>query len=127
MREKINFKPYIISGIISLIIGAGLTCAIFFGFKRSLSDGFSISAVLLISAGLLIWVSREGFFDLLTYGFRQLGSQLFSKKPNEYNNFAEYKQVYNEYREKRSKYFISVILIGAIFLIVTIILSVWAK
>lgn len=125
MEERIKLKPYIISGIISFVLGVGITCLIFFGFKKPLSDGFSFTAITLIAIGLLMCVGREGFFDIFAYGFKQVGSQIFSSKPNEFNNYAEYKENSNKIREKKSKYYVSFILVGCAFLLATFVITVW--
>ena len=126
-EKKINLKPYIIAGLISLIAGIGIFCLFFFVFKMAVVDGFAFAAIILASLGGLIWISREGFFDFASYGFRQFGNALFSKKPNEYNDYAGYKNYKQESRKNRSKYYLSLLVVGGLFLIVTIILFVIYK
>ena len=126
-EKKINLKPYIIAGIISLLVGISIFCLIVFAFKKAVIDGFAFAALILVSIGGLIWISREGFFDFASYGFRQFGNALFSKKPNEYNDFAEYKEYKSENRENRSKYYLSMLIVGSVFLITTIILFIISK
>ena len=122
MKPKINWKPYIIAGIISLLLGIFIFILFFVILKKAALDGVSFAAIILLAGAGLIWVAREGFFDIFSYGFRQLGSTMFSKKANEYNDFAGYKEYKFCVREKRSKYYISVAIVGALFLIATIIL-----
>ena len=126
-EKKIVWKPYIISGIISLFFGIGIFCLVVFAFQKAYVDGTAFAALFLISAAGLIWVSREGFFDLASYGFKQFGNMLFSKKPNEFNDFAGYKEYKRESRENKSKYYLSVLAIGGVFLLATIILFVIYK
>ena len=127
MKPRINWKPYIIAGIISLLLGAFIFILFFIILKMPALDGTGFAAILLIATAGLIWIAREGFFDIFTYGFRQLGSTMFGKKANEFNDFASYKEMKFSRREKRSKYFISVAIVGALFLIATIILSLIYK
>ena len=122
MKKKINLKPYIISGIISLLLGIFIFILFFLILKRPALDGTAYAAIILISSAGLIWVAREGFFDIFSYGFRQLGSTILSKKANEYNDYSGYRQFKNEIREKRSKYYFSIALIGLLFLVATVIL-----
>ena len=124
MKKKLNLKPYIISGIISLLFGAFIFILFFIILKMSVLDGTGFAAILLLASAGIIWVTREGFFDIFSYGFRQLGSTIFSKKPNEFNDFAGYKEMKFSLREKRSKYYISIAIVGALFLLVTVILSI---
>ena len=127
MKKKINFKPHIIAGSISFGFGVFMFCLISVILKMPALDGTAYAAVILISLAGLIWIAREGFFDIFSYGFRQLGSTIFSKTPNEYNNFAGYKEYKNQIREKRSKYYITVALVGAVFLLATFILFIIYK
>ena len=126
-EKKIILKPFIIAGIISLLFGIGIFCLVVFAFKMAIVDGTAFAAVFLISSALLIWISREGFFDLAGYGFRQFGNMLFSKKPNAYNDYAGYKNYKRETREKRAKYYISTLIVGAAFLLATIIIFIISK
>lgn len=127
MKKKIELKPYIIAAIISLIIGGGIFCLIFLVFRKSVLDGIAFPGIILLSVALFIWISREGFFDLLSYGFKQLGSALFSKAPTQYNDYAGYRQQAYEIREKRSKYYLGVGLVGLLFLIAAIIYYICTK
>ena len=122
MKKKINLKPYIISGIFSLLLGIFIFILFFIILKRPALDGTAYAAIILISSAGLIWVAREGFFDIFSYGFRQLGSTILSKKANEYNDYSGYRQFKNEIREKRSKYYFSIAITGLLFLVATVIL-----
>ena len=124
MKKPFEKKPYIIATIISIIIGVGLTLLFFYGIKKPFIDGTAYASIFLIGCALLIWIAREGFFDIFAYGFRQLGSQLFSKKPNEYNDFVAFKKRKNVERDKKSNYFIALIIVGLIFLAITVIVSI---
>ena len=126
-EKKINWKPYIIAGIISLLLGLGIFFLFRFAFKFAYFDSTAFAALILVSSAGLIWISREGFFDFASYGFRQFGNALFSKKPNEYNDFATYKNYKQETRENKSKYYLSMLIVGGLFLIVTIILFIIYK
>jgi len=128
MEEKrINWKPYIIAGIISLLFGVGLFFLLVYAFHMPYMDGTAFGAVFLFSFAGLIWVSREGFFDLASYGFRQFGNMLFTKEPNKFNDFVGYKQYKREIRENRPKYYFSLLVVGGLFLIATIILFIVSK
>ena len=120
-EKKINWKPYIIATIISLIFAGGMFCLVFFGFKKHFVDGLAYGGVLLLGGALLIWITREGFFDIFSYGFKQFGTTLFGKKANKYNDFSGYKEYKNIDREKRSKYYLAVGAVGLLFLTLTLI------
>ena len=126
-EKKIKWKPYIVAGIISLLFGIGLFFLLVYAFKMAYIDGTAFGAVFLISFAGLIWVSREGFFDLASYGFRQFGNMLFTKDPNKFNDFAGYKEHKREIRENRPKYYFSSLVVGGLFLIATIILFIVSK
>ena len=126
MNEKRrNLKPHVIAISISVIVEIVIFCLFFFikgiGLISAI-DGCAVGALVLLASGGLIFVSRNGFFDIFSYGFKQLGSQIFSKNPNQHNDFPAYKEAKNKSREKSSKYYISVLFVGLFFLIFALIL-----
>ena len=127
MKPKINWKPYIIAGIISLLLGSFMFILFFVILKRSALDGCGYATILLVSVAGLIWVTREGFFDIFSYGFRQLGVTMFAKKANQLNDFAAYKEYKYEIRKNRSKYYLSMLAVASLFLIATIVLYILYK
>ena len=127
MKKKIHWKPYIIAGIISLLFGIGIFCLFYFAIKRSLMDGTSYAAIILLSVAAFAWISKEGFFDLLSFGFKQLGSMIFSKKPSEYNDYPGYKEMMAEKRKSSSNYFIAIAIVGVLYLIATLIIYLVTK
>ena len=64
---------------------------------------------------------------IFAYGFRQMGTMIFSKKPNEIKDFPGYKERKNELRKKRSNYYLAFIAIGLLFLLATIIIYIITK
>ncbi len=58
---------------------------------RILTDAFSIPGVILIMVGGLVFVSTDGFFDMISYSLGRLRNSLvpFSKKSNE--SYYDYK------------------------------------
>lgn len=124
-KKKINIKPYIIAGVISLIIGAVIFVLFFFLKDKSLRvaiDGASYAGIILIAISLLILITRFGFFDIFSYGFKQLGASMFNKNATKYNDYPGYKQEMNNTRIKKSKYYISILLIGLLFIVAAIIM-----
>ena len=127
MKKKINFKPYIIAGIISIIIGVGIFLA-FFLLNKSMYgalNGTSFAGIILLSLGGLSFVAKEGFFDFASYGFKQLGTMIFGQKANSYNDYPSYRDYKNERRKKQSNYFISILIVGLLFIIAFIILKLF--
>lgn len=125
MRFKKFWKVYLATFIVSLAIGAGIFCAYFFTNTRSLifaSNGAALSGVILVCLGGLCYVAYEGFFDFISYGFKQLFSSIFGRVPNENNDFPSYKEAKNTIRTKRSKYFVIICLTGLLYVIAFIIL-----
>lgn len=127
MKQHKNLKPILITSAVALVLGAGIFCLIFFllgkGYAAGSDAAILTSAILLATAGF-IFISRNGFFDFVSYGFKQLGSQLFSKNPNEHNDFVSYKTEKNALREKRTKYYLGFIFVGLAFLVASIVLLI---
>ena len=124
-KKKINWKPYIIAGIIALVIGVGIFL-LFFLRKKSIHgalNGTSYAGIILIGVGGLIFVAKEGFFDFAAYGFKQMGAMLFGRVPNAYNDYPSYRDYKNEKRKKSSNFYLSFIAIGLLFLFTYLILK----
>jgi hypothetical protein len=69
---------------------------------RTLADAFTIPGVLYIMVGCLVFVSTDGFFDMISYGFKKAGSMLlpFVSRFKSEETFYDYKQRKNENRIK---------------------------
>ncbi|MCQ2086896.1 MAG: DUF3899 domain-containing protein [Bacilli bacterium] len=126
---KLNLKKFYISYLVSLAISfaIGLTIFLTYFFVNEKTmyaaiNGTSISAVVLLSVGGLMFVANEGFFDIFAYGAKQVGSSIFSKRANENNDFAGYKEQGKIKRESKPKIFVPILLSGAIFLIAMVVL-----
>ncbi len=88
-------------------------------------DGFTVTALLFLSVGLLIWVSTTGFFDIFAYAVRKGAHVLIPfLKEEELSGFYEYKL--DKEQERKNKSEKSMLIVGAVFLLFSIILTmVW--
>lgn len=118
------FKNYLISTIISFSIGLGLFFLIWFAFGRGPINASSYCALILLGIGGLAFVANEGFFDVFSYGFKQAFTSIFGKKANEYNDFVGYKEQNRTKREKSPKYYLSILISGAVFLLLWVVLKI---
>ena len=118
------YKSYLIS--LGIFFAIGLTIFLIFFFVLSPIDGATLSSVILLGLGGLMFVANEGFFDIFSYGFKQLGTAMFRKKANDENDFPNYKEQKRTKREETPKYFLSALAVGVIFLIVMIALRISA-
>ena len=124
-KKRINWKAHIISAIISLIIGAGVFLLFFLTNKSYFGalNGTAFAGVVLLSFGGLAFVAKEGFFDFASYGFKQFGSMLFGRVPNAYNDYPSYRDFKQERRKNTPHFYISFLIIGALFMVVYVILK----
>ena len=128
-KKRIHWKPYIIAAIISIIIGVGVFLAFYLTNKTNYGafNGTSVAGIILLGIGGLSFVAKEGFFDFASYGFKQMGSMIFGRQPNAYNDYASYRDYKQERREKQPNYFISILIVGALFLVAYFILKLTIK
>lgn len=89
---------------------------------KGVCDGFSITAMLYICLGILIWVSTTGFFDIFGYAFRKGAHAIipgmgFDNCPDRYYDYKQDKMA-----KRKTKPIHSTLVIGILFLIVSIIL-----
>ena len=127
-KRKINWKVHIITSIIFIIIGTGIFLAFFLPNKTMFGalNGTAFSGVILLGFGGLSFVGKQGFFDFASYGFKQFGNMIFGRVPNAYNDYPSYKEFKDEKRKKESHFYVSVLIIGALFMIAYLILKLVA-
>lgn len=126
-KLKKDLKYYLIAGAISLVLGIAFFCLFFFvrasrvGYGLlNWQDSTIIVGIILGCIGALMGVAREGFFDIFAYGFKQIGSAIFSKKPHAYNDYPGYRDFQEEKRVSSPKIFISVLIVAAAFLVASL-------
>lgn len=116
-RKKL--KLFLITTAIAFGIGTVVFCLMFFINGMGLiyaTDGTALASLILLSTSGLVYVSRNGFFDIFSYGFKQLGAQLFSKNPTQYRDFAGYKENKRVVRSAKYKFYIPFLYVGLVFL-----------
>ena len=91
----------------------------------AIGDGFTVTAVLYLGMGALMWISTTGFFDIFGFAFKK-AARVFI--PGVFldteGNFYEYKVEKEEKRKGFTQH--SGLIIGVIFLVISIILTaVW--
>ena len=117
----------LITFIISIIVGVGIFCLIFFLRNQTILaavDGVAIGSVIVIFLGLLMWVAHLGTFDTFAFGFKQLGSMLFAKDARRDGTFQEYKENKATKRDNSSYNFVMVIFAGLLLSISIIVLEI---
>ena len=120
-------KTYIVTFIVSIVFGIGVFCLYFFlngYYVLTALNGVSIAAVALVGMAGLAWVNSQGAFDTLAYGFKQMFTSFFSRKPNKYNDMYSYKQAKIEKRESSPKSFIAMLFAAIIFVVAIIVLEI---
>ena len=127
IQIKKYWKINLLTFIISIVVGVGIFCLIFFLRNMTLLaavDGSAIGGVSVLLVGLLMWVSHLGAFDTFVFGFKQLGSMFFAKDARRDGNYADYKQNKAETRANSSYNFVAVIAAGLFLSIALIVLEI---
>lgn len=122
-----KIKPFFIVSIISLIIGVGIFCLVFFLKNKTLVDACnaaSLAGIILIFLGLIALVNHLGAFDTISFGFRQMGASMFAKDPRSAGTFTEYKERKNELRAARKPTFLVLICVGFLFILIYVVLQI---
>ena len=123
-----HLKTYIITLVISLIVGATIFLLYYFLQEQTLygaMNGVGVAGAILLGVGLLCLVARLGAFDTMSYGFRQLFSSMFSKDANRYNDMVEYKEAKDVTRKNASHYYVIMMIVSILFFIAYIALSIY--
>ena len=117
----------LITFLISLTIGVIIFCLFFFLRNMTLIaavDGLAVGTVFVLLSGLLAWVAHLGFFDFVSFGFKQLGSAIFAKDPKRDGDFADYKERKTTKRATSSHNFVAIIAAGLLLSIALIIVEI---
>jgi len=126
-QMKKYWKTNLVTFIIAIVLGVGVFCLIFFLRGRTILaavDGAALGSVTILFLGLLCLVNHFGAFDTFAFGFKQLGSMIFSKNARKAGNYRDYKEIKAEKRSKSSYNFISVIAAGLLMSISIIVLEI---
>ena len=131
MKQK-KYKSYMIQTVAGLIL-SGLvmywqgvfTCDNTADVIRGVCDGFTITALLYVAVGMLLWISTTGFFDIFGFAFRKglhhILPVLIREDPGGY---YEYKTDQEEKRQVKPQR--ATLLVGLFFLAISIVLTlVW--
>lgn len=87
-----------------------------------LCDGLTLPSTVLLSAGLMLWISNAGVFDLLGYTLQNL-FRLFTSSDRK--NFGTYGDYVEERKEKRLQGYGFLLISGAISMGATLLLLIW--
>lgn len=87
------------------------------------SDGFSVTALLFLSVGVLLWVATTGFFDIFGYAVKKGAHALLPGLVQcDVTGFYEYKQ--EKQADRKSGGEKSMLLVGLGFLLVSVLFTV---
>ena len=120
----------LITLLVSLLIGGAIFCLVFFLKDQKIVaavDAAAISSVSVLCIGLLLWMAHLGAFDTFAFGFKQLGSMIFSKEPRRDGQYQDYRKDKILKRTNSSYNIVAVILAGLLLLIAVIILEIIYK
>lgn len=107
--------------VAALIINVVLTLIVLFvrGFELKIYyvDAFSVAGAVSVLLGLLSWISAAGAFDTIGYGFSTFSSD------RKYKDLYEYTVRKKEKRSRQKGAFLPYIIVGAVFLAVSALIS----
>ena len=130
MNEKLisNIKKYLISFVVMGAASIGVLALRKFGAELSgqeryldLADAFTIPGVVMIMAGLLVWVASQGGFDMISYGLLRAKDSLIPGSKHSGEQFYDYKMRQDK---KRPKGYSFMFISGGIYLIPAIIFNI---
>lgn len=83
---------------------------------HALSDGFFIPGILLVCFWGLLMVSQEGSFDILAYSIKKVIQVTFKGYSDLPRSYTDYKAMKHD---KENHLFINLLVVGAVFVIVS--------
>ena len=121
-------KSFIISGIIGVMIGF-IVFAIFYFAIGGMTligaiNGTGVGAVVVLAIFAFAWLGRNGAYDTMSYGFKQMFTSMFGKNANKYHDFNEYKNEKNAKREFANLSYFSYLAVSFLYAIPFAILEI---
>lgn len=122
MLKKLFFHSpvrYIVGVVLALIIG--FLCLLSKGFKYRISyvDAFSVAGAVVFFIGLLQAAAYYGAFSIFGYSF-----STFRRRQPKYKDYASYQEHKRDIRSSEELTYIPLIVVGAFFFIIGMILNV---
>lgn len=120
-----SFKKYLITAAVGLLmVGAIIWSKDLFAQTEPvtvfhiLCDAFFASGIVIFAAGVLVFSSNEGTFDIFVYGVSSFVDMFRKKSMKKYNTFFDYR----ESREDLKLPFGFLLLTGAVFIAVSLVM-----
>lgn len=123
MGNRIFFHSpirYIVSFVLSTCITVAYLFSTNFKILKCYADGMLAGGAFSVLFGLLVLVIYLGAFDTFAYGFKRI----FNRTNGKYNDLVEYENVMKEKRSKNKFIFVPYLVVGVLFILVSIILFI---
>ncbi len=127
-EEKPKYFPYIIYSVSLLVIAIIIGVWVFFAGTRPsannpfglLGDAFSLAGMFGLLAALMLCISKEGYFDIITYGLKRVFRASFDAnyKKSMKQSYQEYKAVM---RTKRKPAPVAMVIISCTYFFIGIV------
>ena len=85
-------------------------------------DGSFLGGCMAIGFGLLFWAGNDGTFDVISLGFSDLVSTIKRNGKRKYESLFDYREQHKAERKNKRFSWLAFILVGIIFLIISVIL-----
>ena len=113
-----------IKSIISICISLIVFLIVFFirgNNYTGILDGLFLASVASITMGLFSLITNLGFFDLIAYNGVRFNNFIHQYKGKSFNGVFEYSESKKEKRKENRYVFLSYLVVGIIFLVISII------
>lgn len=127
-KKELSFKrffiKYMIKSIISICISLIVFLIVFFIRGNNFTgilDGLFLASVASITMGLFSLITNLGFFDLIAYNGARFNNFIHQYKGKSFNGVFEYSESKKEKRKENRYVFLSYLVVGIVFLIISII------
>jgi len=112
-----SWKRYVAAFIINIVVTIVVLLIRGGGFKIYYVDALSVAGSVSILLGLLVWITEAGAFDTIGYGLSTFRSE------RKYQDLYEYSLLKKEKRSRKDKPFLPYIVVGAVFLLLSLLVS----
>ena len=83
----------------------------------SITDGLGVGGLITVLFGMLVLITNLGGFNIFVYSFSSFSSK------RKYRTYADYTEAKQEERKPNIRHFVPYVVVGAIFMIVSMIMT----
>lgn len=120
-----DFVKKLLCWIAAILIPVVVILPVYFCTGRYASDCCAVIGVIYLAGLGLMFVGRQGTFDIFGYQFSNLIYSFKKNSPKKYRDVMHYKEVKQEYRMTHKLIWLPFLAVGVVLIVLAVIFSIY--